>query len=136
MAVSAGDKVVRGSDLTIVGNLIKAALDAKATVDSFTVSESAVDGGLNVLTITLTDGSEIEITTRNGRQGNSGYSGTANELEVVNNVVDGGTTAALSAEMGKYLYDRDVFLTESEYEALAIKDPDIIYHVYEDEEEE
>lgn len=38
-----------------------------------------------------------------GDQGNSGYSGAAGELEVVNNLVDGGATAALSAEMGKRL---------------------------------
>lgn len=38
-----------------------------------------------------------------GDQGNSGYQGAAGELEVVNNLTDGGATAALSAEMGKYL---------------------------------
>lgn len=36
-------------------------------------------------------------------QGNSGYSGAAGELEVVNNLIDGGATAALSAEQGKVL---------------------------------
>lgn len=36
-------------------------------------------------------------------QGNSGYSGAAGELEVVNNLTDGGPTSALSAEMGKDL---------------------------------
>lgn len=38
-----------------------------------------------------------------GDQGNSGYQGAAGELEVVNNLTDGGETAALSAEMGKTL---------------------------------
>ena len=38
-----------------------------------------------------------------GPQGNSGYTGAAGELEVVNNLVDGGATAALSAEQGKVL---------------------------------
>ena len=38
-----------------------------------------------------------------GDQGNSGYQGAAGELEVVNNLTDGGSTAALSAEMGKTL---------------------------------
>ena len=38
-----------------------------------------------------------------GLQGNSGYTGTAGELEVVNNLTDGGATAALSAEQGKVL---------------------------------
>lgn len=36
-------------------------------------------------------------------RGNSGYRGEAGELEVVNNVTDGGSAAALSAEMGKQL---------------------------------
>lgn len=38
-----------------------------------------------------------------GLQGNSGYTGAIDELEVVNNVQDGGATSALSAEMGKSL---------------------------------
>lgn len=38
-----------------------------------------------------------------GPQGNSGYRGEAGELEVVNNLTDGGETAALSAEQGKVL---------------------------------
>lgn len=38
-----------------------------------------------------------------GLQGNSGYQGAADELEVVNNLIDGGEAAALSAEMGKAL---------------------------------
>ena len=36
-------------------------------------------------------------------RGNSGYSGDISELELVNNLTDGGSTAALSAEMGKQL---------------------------------
>ena len=38
-----------------------------------------------------------------GPQGNSGYTGAVGELEVVNNLEDGGATAALSAEAGKLL---------------------------------
>ena len=38
-----------------------------------------------------------------GLQGNSGYSGAAGELEVVNNLSDGGATKALSAEQGKLI---------------------------------
>lgn len=38
-----------------------------------------------------------------GAQGNSGFTGAADELEVVNNLTQGGATAALSAEMGKEL---------------------------------
>lgn len=33
-------------------------------------------------------------------QGNSGYTGAAGELEIVNNLIDGGATKALSAQMG------------------------------------
>ena len=44
-----------------------------------------------------------------GETGNSGYSGTADELEVVNNLTQGGATKALSAEQGKVL---DTKLTE------------------------
>lgn len=40
-----------------------------------------------------------------GPQGNSGYQGAAGELEIVNNLTDGGETSALSAEMGKRLAD-------------------------------
>lgn len=36
-------------------------------------------------------------------QGNSGYTGAAGELEIVNNLTDGGAAKALSAEMGKSL---------------------------------
>lgn len=38
-----------------------------------------------------------------GEQGNSGYTGAANELEVVNNLTQGGAIAALSAEQGKLI---------------------------------
>ena len=38
-----------------------------------------------------------------GPQGNSGYQGAAGELEIVNNLTDGGADKALSAEMGKEL---------------------------------
>lgn len=38
-----------------------------------------------------------------GFQGNSGFTGAADELELVNNLTDGGETAALSAEMGRQL---------------------------------
>lgn len=45
-------------------------------------------------------------------QGDSGYSGAAGELEVVNNLVDGGATSALSAEMGKLLSNKVGSLSE------------------------
>lgn len=48
-----------------------------------------------------------------GPQGNSGYQGAAGELEVVNNLTQGGATAALSAEQGKVLKEE---ITELESE--------------------
>lgn len=57
-----------------------------------------------VVTITGTaEAPVLNITIPQGDQGNSGYQGAAGELQVVNNLTDGGATAALSAEMGKEL---------------------------------
>lgn len=47
----------------------------------------------------------IQMSGIKGEQGNSGYTGALDELEVVNNLTEGGATKALSAEMGKNLYD-------------------------------
>lgn len=72
-----------------------------------------------------------------GAQGNSGYSGAANELQVVNNLTDGGESAALSAEMGKTLNEsipRLQTITEDAYELLVLNnnvDPDVYYFIYE-----
>lgn len=55
------------------------------------------------------DKGDTGATGPQGPQGNSGYTGAAGELEIVNNLTDGGATAALSAEMGKTL---DAKLTE------------------------
>lgn len=66
------------------------------------------------LTITFTDGTTYTTSSIRGEQGdrgpqglqgNSGYTGAAGELEIVNNLTDGGATKALSAEMGKELYE-------------------------------
>lgn len=58
-----------------------------------------------------------------GAQGNSGYTGAADELEVVNNLTQGGATSALSAEMGKDLNKAikavsDVIVGGDNYEAV------------------
>ena len=92
-----------------------------SVVQTTTSTES---DGINEVTVTLTNGNQSVFQVRNGSQGeqgeqgiqgvqglqgeqglqgNSGYTGAAGELEVVNNLVDGGATAALSAEMGKEL---------------------------------
>ena len=52
-----------------------------------------------------------------GDQGNSGYTGAAGELEVVNNLTDGGAARALSAEMGIVIRDviEQIFNALGEY---------------------
>lgn len=88
---------------------------------------SLVDG---VLTIVL-DGIK-------GLQGNSGYSGAAGELQVVNNLEDGGEEDALSAEMGKRLKQlidgKFVFKEQEDFEDMTSFEPGKIYCTYEDEE--
>ena len=63
----------------------------------------------NIIRVSYSDGTSDTFTVKNGAQGNSGYTGAAGELEVVNNLSDGGAAKALSAEMGKTLleYIRD-----------------------------
>lgn len=46
---------------------------------------------------------DIKFKGLKGEQGNSGYTGAVDELEIVNNLTQGGATSALSAEMGKEL---------------------------------
>lgn len=67
-----------------------------------------------------------------GEQGNSGYSGNIDELEVVNNIYDGGEDAALSAEMGKFLYERLVPMSEQDYKDIYEKE-NKFYALYEEE---
>ena len=70
-------------------------------------------------------------------QGPSGYTGAAGELQVINDLTTGGTTDALSAQMGKQLkQDLDgkiVFLTEEEFANMTIFDAGKLYCTYEDE---
>jgi len=67
------------------------------------VTTSIQSGGTNVIRVTLDNGQTFDFQVMNGQQGNSGYQGAAGELEVVNNLTEGGATKALSAEMGKTL---------------------------------
>ena len=87
-----------------------------ASVEQTTTGDG--DGGTNVVTVTKTDGTASTFQVKNGSkgdrgytgpqgaQGNSGYTGAAGELEVVNNLTDGGAAKALSAEMGVELDKR------------------------------
>lgn len=45
------------------------------------------------------------ILSLKGTKGDSGYTGNLDELQVVNDLISGGETAALSAEMGKQLHE-------------------------------
>lgn len=80
----------------------------------------------------------IVLSGLKGAQGNSGYSGAANELEVVNNLTDGGETAALSAEMGKTLNEaipHIITISEGAYDLLVQShnvDPTVYYFIYEE----
>lgn len=131
MAVRAEDKIVRGADLSTIGEQVNAKLAEKVSSESvnnvvtLTSAEyEALDTKDPDTLYVITDGgaelypqdgkSAYQIWLDNGNvgseadflaslQGNSGYSGAAGELEVVNNLNDGGATAALSAEMGKTL---------------------------------
>ena len=74
-------------------------LNIEVTVDNTTGTPSAnatVEEGTIKLAFSGLKG-------ETGPQGNSGYQGAAGELEVVNNLIDGGESAALSAEQGKVL---------------------------------
>jgi hypothetical protein len=74
-------------------------LDIEVTVDNTTGNPSAsatIENGTIKLAFSGLKG-------ETGSQGNSGYQGAAGELEVVNNLTQGGATSALSAEQGKVL---------------------------------
>lgn len=53
-----------------------------------------------------------------GPQGNSGFTGAAEELEVVNNLTQGGATAALSAEQGKIINSKLINLDSNSYKVI------------------
>lgn len=72
-------------------------------ITGITENLSPNDGGTNDIVITFSNGQSATVHTKNGSRGNSGYTGAAGELEVVNNLVDGGATAALAAQQGKVL---------------------------------
>lgn len=85
---------------------------------------SQENDGINVIRFTMSDGSITEVQVKNGSQGNSGYSGAAGELEVVNNLTEGGATAALSAEQGKVLDQKIGTLVDNNEYLRAITDGD------------
>lgn len=87
-------------------------------------------------TASLVDGVlTISLAGLKGEQGNSGYTGDISELEIVNNLHQGGEDKALSAEQGKILNEKIegkfVFLTETEFDTITSFDPDKIYCTYE-----
>ena len=78
-------------------------VDPSDLMPTITQEASTQSGGNNIITFTFPNGDTTQVIIKNGTQGNSGYTGAVGELEVVNNLKDGGATAALSAEMGKEL---------------------------------
>lgn len=89
-------------------------------------------------------GTEIQwLLSLVGQQGDSGYQGDFSDFLVVNSFNGGNYTdselqsAALSAYLGRYLYDRHVDLTEDQYNQLlqnnATKNT-TLYYIYEEDE--
>ena len=116
VAVSAVDlqpRLTAGTGIDITNNVISATGGGGTGIESIEQTVTSDEsGGINVVTITMSDSTTADFEIMNGKkgdkgdkgdQGNSGYSGAAGELEVVNNLTDGGATSALSAEMGKVL---------------------------------
>lgn len=93
-------------------------LNVEATVDNTTGTPS-VNITVEENTIKLAFSG---LKGETGPQGNSGYQGAAGELKVVNNLTDGGESAALSAKQGKVLKEQ---LTELSEEVAYIKGNDI-----------
>lgn len=88
---------------------------AVGTTPNFTIGTVTTGEPGTPVVVTITGTAEapvLNITIPQGMQGNSGYQGAAGELEVVNNLTDGGATAALSAEMGKTLNGKVTQLQE------------------------
>lgn len=80
-------------------------------IENIVVNESQEDGGTNTITITQTNGEVVEFGVKNGKTGAKGDTGAyrvagevvAPDFAIVNDLTTGGTTDALSAEMGKVL---------------------------------
>jgi lysophospholipase L1-like esterase len=86
---------------TVEQNLSELSAEVGKKVDAdkvATINGQSLVGGGNI----TIEGGKGEKGDK-GDQGNSGYTGAADELEVVNNLTQGGATAALSAEMGRVL---------------------------------
>lgn len=75
-------------------------------ISNIKVTTSAEDDGLNIVNITLTDGSVYAFTVKNGSKGSTGEKGdTGASPTVVNNLTSTSATSALSAYQGKILKD-------------------------------
>ena len=109
-----------------------------AGITSVTATVDNTSGTPSVLASVSNQVLTLVFSGLKGVQGDSGYQGSSSELQVVNNLTDGGTTAALSAEMGKTLNESIpslVTLTEAAYDLLVANesvDPDVYYFIYED----
>lgn len=77
---------------------------------------------------------DIKFKGLKGEQGNSGYTGAVDELEIVNNLTQGGATSALSAEMGKELTGRVDNLENTVYGIKEVSDIIITQNDFKEED--
>lgn len=86
---------------------VKNGKDAKSIKSIEQTTTSELSEGVNVITITFSDGETVGFEVKNGARGNSGYSGAAEDLEVVNDLdaddPDADASKALSAYQGHVL---------------------------------
>ena len=96
------DKILQILSIKFVQHLFEL-IQTKQDLTSFkTINDQSILGSGNLIISQGPIGPQGEQGPI-GPQGNSGYQGTAGELEIINNIIDGGETSALSAEQGKNL---------------------------------
>lgn len=86
-------------------------------IESVSVSVDNTSGTPSAVATIFNQNLSIALSGIKGEQGNSGYQGAANELQVVNNLTDGGATDALSAQMGVQL-ESEINATRNELDGL------------------
>lgn len=89
------------------------------SIEQTTTSEES--GGINVITITTSDGNTTEFEIRNGQQGANGVH--LGDVVLVNNLTEGGEESALSAEMGKFLALKKGTYFEAKAKATSYNQP-------------
>lgn len=124
-------RIPAGVTVTYNGTNYTGTMPASSSTDGITYLVSDGNGQYNrYVSTTSVGGTYVWIPLGN----------TAINLDIVDNLEDGGRDKALSAEQGKVLKEmiqnQFVFLTQVEWEALTVIEPDKFYCTYEVEEEE